>query len=232
MKALQIVAVGGEWDRVVEIIRKYPSQKVIFLTSTLESTRKEAKALHKMVSPILDSEIKTIAYRDFELCMSQIKDILDENKGYDTIYANISAGTRIVAISLFILAQYYNIKIVYAVPQKYVKGGKFKTKGVDRIIEMPMLNLRNMMALSKSERTVLKIVSDRKKSFSVIVKEYAEKNKIRLDDLKIRDLKSRFSYTIKQLKEKNLVSTEIKDRKLYVSLSSTGKFILNMQGGL
>lgn len=223
MANLQIVVVGDEWDRILKVLKKYPCEKAVFITSGLEKTRKEAEKLARTVSPLMDAEIAVVHYRNLELALVQLKALIEKSIGkYDKIYVNISGGTKVMSISFMLLSQYYPLSIVYAVPE-YAKG--IKTKKTKRIIELPTFNLRNLIKLSKTEKEIIRIIAGGEITFTELVKDYAKKKNIVLNDLKIRDLKSRFSYTLKMLKEKNMINTDIGDKKLMISLSSTGKFI-------
>ena len=216
---LQIVVVGNEWDRILKVLKKYPCEKAIFITSGLEKTRKEAEKLVKIVSPLMDTEIAAVHYRDLELALVQLKSIIEKNMGkYGKIYVDISGGTKIISIAFMLLSQYYPLSMVYM------------TKQTKRIIELPTINFRNLIRLSKTEKEIIGIIADKEINFTELVQEYAKKKNIALNDLKMRDLKSRFSYTLKMLKEKSMISTEIKNKKLVTSLSSTGKFITKIYG--
>lgn len=230
MGNLQIIAVGGEHDRIIRVIKKYPPEKIILLTSDLEETKKEAENLAKLTSSLIDTEIIEISYRELDKSLEQLKNVIEKNKEkYDKIYANISGGTRIVSIALVLLSQYYPINVLYAVPKIHTKEGPYKTKGVLRIIELPVLNLRSVIKLSKSEKALIDLISLEPLSFSQLIKKYAINKKINLNDLKMRDLKSRFSYTLKKLAEKNIIQKQVKNRNLFVSLTNTGKFMLSLQ---
>jgi len=219
MANLQIVVVGDEWDRILKVLKKYPCEKAIFITSGLEKTRKEAEKLVKIVSPLMDTEIAAVHYRDLELALVQLKSIIEKNMGkYGKIYVDISGGTKIISIAFMLLSQYYPLSMVYM------------TKQTKRIIELPTINFRNLIRLSKTEKEIIGIIADKEINFTELVQEYAKKKNIALNDLKMRDLKSRFSYTLKMLKEKSMISTEIKNKKLVTSLSSTGKFITKIYG--
>ena len=228
MANLQIVVVGNEWDRILKVLKKYPCEKAVFITSGLEKTRKEAEKLAKAVSPLMDTEIATIHYRDLELALAQLKELIEKNiDKYEKIYVNISGGTKIISIAFMLLSQYYPLSIVYAVPEY---AGEIKSKKTNRIIELPTINFRNLIRLSKTEKEIIRIIGGKELNFTELVQEYAKKKNIALNDLKIRDLKSRFSYTLKMLKEKSMINTEIKDKRLIVCLSPTGKFITKIYG--
>lgn len=230
MGDLQIVAVGGEWDRIVQVLKKYPCEKVIFTVSDLEETQKEASEFKKLTSTLIDSEIVQISYRELSEAMQQLKKIVEKNiEKYDNIYANISGGTRIISVALVLLAQYYPIQVLYAVPKIHTPNGPYKTKGVRRIIELPTIRLQNVTQLKDSEEEIMNFLGKKPISFSLLICQYANSKNIKLDDLKIRDLKSRFSYTLKNLKDKNLIKTEIRERQLYISLSDTGDFFRTLR---
>lgn len=217
MANLQIVVVGDEWGRILKVLKKYPCEKAIFITSGIEKNRKEAEKLVKTVSPLIDTEIAAVHYRDLELALVQLKVIIEKNiSKHDKVYVNISGGTKIISIAFMLLSQYYPLSIVYM------------TKDTKRIVELPTFNLRALIRLSKTEKEVIKIIAGKEITFTELVQQYAKKKNLVLNDLKMRDFKSRFSYTLKMLKEKSIINTEIKNKKLLVSLSSTGKFIIKI----
>ena len=214
MANLQIAVVGNEQGTVLKLLKRYPCEKAIFITSGIEKTDKEAEKLAKTVSPLIDTEIAVAHYRDLELVLVQLKRIIEKNIGkYDRIYVNISGGTKIISIAFMLLSQYYPLNLVYM------------TKQTRRTVELPTFNLRALIKLSKTEKDVIKIIAGKEITFTELVQEYAKRKNFALNDLKMRDLKSRFSYTLKMLKEKSMINTDIKNKKLLVSLSSTGKFI-------
>jgi hypothetical protein len=224
------VAVGGEWDRIVQVLKKYPCEKVIFTTSSLEETKKEAAELKKLVSTIIDAEIVQISYSNLGDTIQQLKKIIEKNEGkYEKIYANISGGTRIVSVALVLLSQYYPIQVLYAVPKEHTPNGLYKTKGVRKIMELPTIRLQNVTQLKESEEKVMGFLGNKPVSFSRLMKDYAKSANIKLDDLTMRDLKARFSYTLKNLKNKNLIKTEMRERQLYITLSETGDFFMKLK---
>ncbi len=226
MKDLQIIVVGGkEINKILEGLKKYPCEEAIFISSSIPETIETTKKLRKKLSLLIKTKRVILHYHNLKQAINIFIKLYQQNiESYRRIYVNISDGTKIVAIAAVIAAQYYPVQVIYAVPAKYTTAGVIRTKRIKEIIELPIFHLQKLLLPQRSVKEILNLL-DKKISFTNLIKKYAGKP---LTDLEMRTLKSRFFYTLKKLKENNLIRTDLRNRQLYIQLSETGKLLLKI----
>ena len=234
-KTLQIVLVGWEMDRLMHGLKKHPPRKVIFITSSPKKALKRKWAdvttqvtdeVIEKVGSLIETEIYKVNYHDFDDCISTIIKVLENNKkDFDEILLNVSSGSKPLVIASVLASQYYPVKLFYVIPDDYSSKGKFLSSGAKDIIELPTFELKSLVFPVKKQREIFNELDYEKISFSNLIKKYAETHKIKLDDLKIKKMKSLFFYHLKNLKQKKLINLKTDNRELFISLTNTGKFL-------
>ncbi len=224
--SLQIVVIGGkELNRIVEGLRKYPCQEAIFISSSMPETVKTTRKLTEKLSLLMRIRKVTLHYHNLKQAINFFMKLYQESvQKHQKVYVNISEGTKIIAIAAVIAAQYYSVQVIYAVPAKYTQKGVIRTKKVKKFMELPIFQLRELLFPKRSDKEFLKLITG-KMSFTELMRRYANKP---LSDLEMRNLKSRFFYTIKKMERNNLIKTMTKNRQLFIQLSETGKILLKV----
>ncbi len=234
-KTLQIVLVGWEMDRLMHGLKKFPPRKVIFITSSAKKSFKKKWAyitddvVNKAISQVgslIETETVKVNYHDFDDCISTMIKVLEENvSSYDEILLNVSSASKPLVIASVLASQYYPVKLFYVIPEDYHSKDKLLSTGAKDIIELPTFELKSLVFPVKKQREIFNELSYDKISFSNLIKKYALRHKIKLDDLKIKKMKSLFFYHLKNLRQKRLIDLKTENRELFISLTNTGKFI-------
>ena len=235
-KTLQIVLVGWEMDRLMHGLKKHPPRKVIFITSSPKKSLKRKwadittdvtdKAIEK-VGSLIDTEVVKVNYHDFDDCISTVIKVLEENKdNFDEILMNVSSGSKPLVIASVLASQYYPVKLFYVIPEDYnAKQTNYLSNGAKGILELPTFELKSLVFPVKKQRDIFNELDYDKITFSDLIKKFAKTHKIKLDDLKVKKMKSLFFYHLKNLKQKKLINMKVNNRELFISLTNTGKFI-------
>lgn len=236
-QTLQIILVGWEFDRLMYGLKQFPPKKAIFVTSSPDASIKKewsditseiTNQAIKKIKHLINTEIVYVDYHNFDDCISKMIDILETNMNdFDEILINISSAAKPLVIASVLASQYYPVKLFYVIPKEYNKpiDTKFLLKGAIGIIELPTFELKDIVAPTKRQKDILLELNDKKISFSNLIKKYSKKYDIKLDDYKIKKMKSLFFYHLKKLEKKRLVKLNVKHRELFISLTETGKFI-------
>lgn len=236
-KALQIVFVGFEWDRLIYGLREYPPKKAVIVTNDpattpnkkwAERTSEVADRLIKEISPLIETELVLVDYHNVESASAKIIEIIEGHiDEYDDITINVSSGTKPLIISAVLASQYYPVSLFYVIPQDYnvPEGEVFLTKGARKAIQLPSLEMKELVMPTKMQKKIFREIEDGEISFTKLVKKYAKSNEIRLDEDSMKRTKCLFSYHLKKLKSKKLVKLNQSNRQLFISLTDTGKFV-------
>jgi hypothetical protein len=234
---LQIILMGWEWDRLVHGLKEYPPKKAILICSSDKDpqqkwtgvTKDITKSLAEKIKEIVDTEIIYVNYYDFDECLFTLAKIIEQNLDkYDSIDINISSGNKILVTAAVLVSQYYPVEIFYVIPEKYnvPKTQPYLTSGIKSIVKLPTFDIKDLVLPTKKQREIFQeLLFDERISFSDLVKKYAETNGIDLDRRKMEKMKSLFFYHLKKLKEKRLISMEVKNKSLFISLTNTGRFV-------
>lgn len=235
MKKLQIVLMGWEYDRIIYGIKQKPPNKVIFISSNPvespdrnwgQATTNLSEKIANSIKSLIDSEIVFFNYHSVDDCLVKTIELLEKNMHeYDEIDVNISSGTSILKMSMMLAAQYYPLNLFYVIPAQYNHPGEIITTGARGLVDLPSINLDQIALPRKKQAEIIKLIEEKKKSFTNITKEYAKQKQIKLDKEKIKTLKPWVFYYIKKLEEQKLIELTIEKRELFIKLTQTGKFI-------
>jgi len=244
MKTLQIVLMGLEWDRIIQPIKKYRPEKVIFVQhgrrkassdDINEMVRMSKELAEKMIGKIgflIESETVYTDYHDYEECVQKLLEIFKENKDkYDDIMINVSAGSKIVILASFLVSQFFECKLIYSIPKQYSMFNpklKVLSKGVSDIKEIETFNFIPLIGLNKTEEKILyKLDNDKISLSSLVVKVYGNlKNEY--DVLKKKNL---ILYHINKMMDKNLIMSENVNGQKYIHLTNLGRFVKDLKEG-
>ena len=220
-KSLQIILMGWEWDRLVYGLKQHPPQKAILICSSESSgagrkwtgtTKNITKDLIDKISELIETEVYTLNYYDFDECIFTLVRIIEKNiNKYDEISINISSGNKVLVTAAVMVSQYYPVNLFYVVPEKYnvPDNQPYLTSGAKDVIELPTFDMRELVIPTKKQYEILNEVSEEGVLFTDLVKSYAARRGMKIDDYKMRKMKSLFFYHLKKLKHKKLISMEI-----------------------
>ena len=234
-KSLQIILMGWEWDRLLYGMKEYPQKKAILVCSSekkqpqwTKPTENITKNLIERIKDVIDTEVVRVNYYDFDECLFTLSKIIEENvEKYDAISINISTGSKILVTAAILVSQYYPVELFYVVPKKYniPKNIPYFTSGFREIIKLPTFNIKGLVIPTKKQKEIFSELEHGKISFSDLVKKYASKRGISLDRRKTENMKSLFFYHLKKLEEKGLIKMKVENNQMFISLTTTGKFV-------
>ena len=233
-KRLQIVLMGWEMDRLIYGIKQKSPQKVIFISSDSKKTPDRrwgdkttaiAEQIGESISKVIDSEILFFEYHNLDSCLEKTVGLLEKySPEYDEITVNISSGSTLIKTAMILAAQYYPIQLFYVIPKDYTHPCEIITHGVRGMVDLPSINLKNLITPVKKEKQLLLLLSKETFSFTKLTKDYAKQNGIKATPDKIKTLKSGLFYHLKKLKEKGLINMNT-TKDLELSLTQTGSFM-------
>jgi len=235
MKSLQIVLMGWEHDRIMYGLKQKPCNKAIFISSDPgkapdkrwgEATTNIAEKIGQSIKPLMDYEVIFFSYHDMDECLISTVDLFEKACAqYDEVNVNISSGTTVLKMAMMLASQYYPIKLFYVIPAQYTHPGEIITVGARGLVDMPSINLSKIIIPKGKKAQILSLINSEKKSFTNISKAFAKIKNQRVTPDSLKLIKSAIFYHLKQLKEEGLIDFSMQNKQLFVSLTSTGKFI-------
>lgn len=225
--------VGWESNLIVKSVFKTGADKIYLISTkikkktSLESIDKQTDRIAREAKKELEklAEVKIIRtnFIDyFEALQDIISIIKREIKKESDIHINIAGGNKIISSVLLTAAFLHNLKVYYTVPKKYDEKVMFSgpmRKGISKIIEIPTLPLD--INFTRKEKQILDMV---KRNGNIGVKDYIRLFKHK-DENKIR---AQFHYYINKLQNLGIIKTEIRNKRRNISLTKTGRLILDM----
>ena len=239
-RTLQIILVGWELDRVMYGLKEMPPKKAIFITSSPEHSIKRkwsditenvTKRAIESIKSIVETEVVYANYHDFDDCMSKIVSVLEANKNnFDEIILNVSSGSKPLIIASVLASQYYPINLFYVVPEEYNSplDTQFLSSGAIKILELPTFELKELVLPTKKQRDIFSLLEENEIPFSRVLEKYSKNTGIKLKGHTIDRLRSLFFYHLKKLEKKRLVKLQTRKKRLFVSLTNTGRFLLKI----
>ena len=231
MKKLQIILVGNEWDRLIYPIKEHNPDKVVLLCQDEPKFSEENEQLSKIAEKITKKirfsiicETKKVKTHDFKEVTTTLLNIIKENKEYDDITINISAGSKIMVATSIMVSQYYGCKVSYIIPKEYgdLKSG-FYAKGALKEVNIPVLNISKLIKSKGKEKEIFLCIERDPITLTQLINKYF--NKTVSGTYESRTIKSLFLYHLKKLSNKNLIFIDNTKRNTLIWLSDTGEFI-------
>lgn len=242
-KTVHVVPMGLEKDRVIEGLRRYPTNYAIFIHGKIKHlkveqlSRRNTKEILKLIKSTIRVDIMELDLYDFESSFVELKSLFDDLKsqGY-RIFVNISTGTRIVSAAALLAAFMTNAVPYYVIPKEYTlpKGKNVLSTGVKGVVQLPSLGINTP---TKKELVILDALLD-KGSF-------VERQNILLDALpksffgdkkESEDLTSfkarnraKANRVLVQLAQKGFVVMEKKGRNVSVTLTESGRILVLLE---
>lgn len=229
---------GLEWDRLIYPIKTYHPQKIIIIqqeenlikdkqySDIIKKSKELSESLIKKTKFLVDSEVISVNYHDYENCLFTLKKVIESNcKNFDEISINVSTGSKILVLAAVVVSQFFNCKLIYVVPKQYsIFDSKMKvnSKGVLSITEIKPFNLNPLINLKKMEYKILFNLDNNNMSLSDLTQKIFSK---KINDYEIIKKKNLILYHIKTLNEKNLIKIINLNNQKYMCLTELGKFL-------
>ena len=203
---LCISTVGEEIRPILFGIRKVPQLDKLILVCS-DETNDYAKKIYKYTNKIYDVDIlKVSAINTSDIIEKILKRLMKINNPKN-IYINLTGGTKIMSLSLFILSTFIKSSIFYIYKDS---GNKMK------YIKLPNLKLKPVI-ITPRRMEILEKISKESMTLTELSKE-------------INVSKPTTSSFIKEFKKNNLVL--VHDRKIYLSDFGKLTMLINKYGEL
>jgi CRISPR-associated protein Csa3 len=242
-KTVHVVPMGLEKDRVIEGLRRYPTNHAIFIHGKTKHlkveqlARRNTKDIQKLIKSTIRVDILELDLYDFESAFVELKSLFDDLKsqGY-RIYVNISTGTRIVSAAALLAAFMTNAVPYYVIPKEYnlPKGKNVLSTGTKGVVQLPSLGINTP---TKKELVILDALLEKGSTvdrqnalMDALPKSFFGDKKDDEDQssFKARN-RAKANRVLQQLAQKGFVVMEKKGRNVSVNLTESGKILVLLE---
>jgi hypothetical protein len=233
-----IIPMGLEIDRVLGGLRKFPTNRAIFLYGKdkeggiEKKARENGRRIKEMVSATIQIEDRELDIFDFYDASRELREMIDDlvADGH-SVYVNLSTGNRIVTSAALLACFMTNSHPYYVRPESYsIPGDQFVlSHGVSAVIEIPSVTI---LGPSGTGIKVLKVLGTQGGSvryetsllpyLEVLGDFFKERKEGETKKAYMARKKAHLSRVLKGLEKEGYVNLTRKGKYVSVSLTETG----------
>lgn len=201
------------------LVSAYPKKKHTYSKTDL-ITRNVNSYLFNELSKLTRVDILEVNYIDLKDIVIQFNKYIKDNSK-DEFIINISTGSHMLAASLLLVACINNISVEYSIARdhnpkimKIIEEGEDYHTGLSEIVNVPTIPFS--LKFTHKEKKLFDLLKNKK---FVCVSDFVKGAKGNYENR----MRSEFHYLCKKLEKQGFIQTKIKNKKLYVYLTSFGE---------
>jgi len=217
-----IVPVGHTPETLIDSLRRFPVNRVVFILVNKPELGSEKKA--RLVAEKVKEALGTIPCEEiyvdpedmFSAAMLIARKINEESTSRK-IKVNLSGSLRTIGIASYIATLLTGTEAYVGVP-KYEKDNAV---GISEIIDIPLIPIKE---LSPGKVDILNVIGESEKSLDGVINQLNPK--LKPGSSEYINEKSRISHHLKDLRKDKFVETDKDGRNLRITLTNLGELYL------
>jgi len=221
-KVTQLVLVGHTKVRLVDGIKRVPTDKLVLVVGDIPNLEGEAKvveiaeAIESIFRDLMTIEWLKVDKEDiFAAARTILQKVEDEVEGGIEVKINISGSLRQMAIACYIAALVSKTPIFSVLPEY---DANFQEIGVKEVYEIPYFPIKQVSA---AEVEILKVVNQ--KGIVESIEQLMAETYGKVTEQDYNRVRAKISYYVKELEEEGYIQKRRAGQKVQIELTQLGE---------